>query len=94
MQFHPTALDSARRPMPLVSDAVRGEGAFLVDEQGHRFLADMPRVEEHAVPGCKLGAKRLPRRQVRQALPAIETACRQVGIDSAVEPIPVRPAAH
>ena len=39
VQFHPTALDVARRPMPLVSEAVRGEGATLVDETGERFMA-------------------------------------------------------
>jgi L-aspartate oxidase len=39
VQFHPTALDVGRDPMPLVSEAVRGEGATLVDETGFRFMA-------------------------------------------------------
>ena len=39
VQFHPTALDVGRDPMPLVSEAVRGEGAHLVDETGARFMA-------------------------------------------------------
>ncbi len=39
VQFHPTALDVARRPMPLVSEAVRGAGATLIDETGQRFMA-------------------------------------------------------
>jgi L-aspartate oxidase len=39
VQFHPTALDVGRDPMPLVSEAVRGEGGILVDEAGHRFMA-------------------------------------------------------
>jgi L-aspartate oxidase len=39
VQFHPTALDVGRDPMPLVSEAVRGEGAHLVDETGLRFMA-------------------------------------------------------
>ncbi|WP_027170085.1 L-aspartate oxidase [Mesorhizobium sp. WSM3224] len=108
VQFHPTALDTARRPMPLVSEAVRGEGAVLVDKQGRRFLA--------GVPGGELASRDVVARAVcaqletgnrvfldaRQCLgpkfskrfPVIEAACRQAGIDPAVEPIPVRPAAH
>lgn len=39
VQFHPTALDVGLDPMPLVSEAVRGEGAVLVDETGTRFMA-------------------------------------------------------
>jgi L-aspartate oxidase len=39
VQFHPTALDAGLDPMPLVSEAVRGEGATLIDETGHRFMA-------------------------------------------------------
>src|SRR3546814_7999652 len=45
VQFHPTALDSARRPLGLISEAVRGEGAILVNERGERFLADKPGAE-------------------------------------------------
>ncbi|TGT79162.1 FAD-binding protein, partial [Mesorhizobium sp. M5C.F.Ca.ET.164.01.1.1] len=37
VQFHPTALSSARRPLALVSEAVRGEGALLLNESGERF---------------------------------------------------------
>jgi L-aspartate oxidase len=108
VQFHPTALDSVRRPMPLISEAVRGEGAILVDEHGRRFLAD--------TPGCELAPRDVVARAVseelaagrrvfldaRQSLgkkfakrfPTIESACQQAGIDPALEPIPVRPAAH
>jgi L-aspartate oxidase len=39
VQFHPTALDVGLDPMPLVSEAVRGEGAVLIDETGRRFMA-------------------------------------------------------
>lgn len=38
VQFHPTALDVGLDPMPLVSEAVRGEGAVLIDETGARFM--------------------------------------------------------
>lgn len=39
-QFHPTALTKAGAPRFLISEAVRGEGAHLVDDQGHRFAFD------------------------------------------------------
>ncbi|RWQ62078.1 L-aspartate oxidase [Mesorhizobium sp.] len=106
--FHPTALDISRRPMPLVSEAVRGEGAVLIDECGRRFLSD--------TPGGELASRDVVARAVwhqlatghrvyldaRQCLgpkfakrfPAVARLCRDVGIDPAVEPIPVRPAAH
>ena len=40
IQFHPTAIDAGRDPMPLASEAIRGEGAFLADETGRRFMLD------------------------------------------------------
>ena len=40
VQFHPTALTKAGAPRFLISEAVRGEGAHLVDGQGHRFTFD------------------------------------------------------
>ncbi|TPJ38213.1 L-aspartate oxidase [Mesorhizobium sp. B2-6-5] len=108
VQFHPTALDSPRRPMPLVSEAVRGEGAVLVDERGRRFLADTPGAElasrdvvaraisYHLTAGHRvyLDARQCLGAKFVKRFPAIEAACRQAGIDPAVEPIPVRPAAH
>src|SRR5262249_1515735 len=45
VQFHPTALDVGLDPMPLVSEAVRGEGAVLTDETGTRFMAGKGRAE-------------------------------------------------
>lgn len=49
IQFHPTALDCGLTPMPLVSEAVRGEGAILVNETGRRFM--------QAVPGQELAPR-------------------------------------
>ena len=108
VQFHPTALENGQRPMPLVSEAVRGEGARLINESGVRFLAD--------TPGGELAPRDIVARAVWNQLasghhvfldaqqclgsefaarfPAIAASCRQAGIDPAVEPIPVRPAAH
>src|SRR5689334_23288936 len=38
VQFHPTALDTPENPLALISEAVRGEGAVLVNERGERFM--------------------------------------------------------
>lgn len=108
VQFHPTALDCPHRPMALVSEAVRGEGAVLIDECGRRFLA--------GTPGRELAPRDIVARQVwhqllagrrvfldaRQCLglkfaerfPAIARLCHAAGVDPATEPIPIRPAAH
>ncbi len=108
IQFHPTALAGATRPMRLVSEAVRGEGAILVDETGRRFLETVPGAElaprdvvARAV-ATQLAAGRRVYLDTRQCLgaafstrfPAIAAFCREAGIDPAKEPIPVRPAAH
>ena len=42
IQFHPTAFDGPSRPMPLVTEAVRGDGAILIDDTGQRFMAISP----------------------------------------------------
>ncbi|RWG17200.1 MAG: L-aspartate oxidase [Mesorhizobium sp.] len=108
VQFHPTALDTERRPMPLISEAVRGEGAVLVDEHGDRFLAGTPGAElasrdvvaraiaDQLASGHRvsLDARSCLGQKFAKRFPAIDAACKQAGIDPAVEPIPVRPAAH
>jgi L-aspartate oxidase len=108
VQFHPTALDTSDHPLKLVSEAVRGEGATLIDEAGTRFMDD--------VPGKELGPRDVVARAVwrrlaeghrvyldaraaigskfSQRFPVIAAACAASGIDPATQPIPVRPAAH
>jgi L-aspartate oxidase len=108
VQFHPTALDAGFDPMPLVSEAVRGEGAVLIDETGTRFMAGQGRAEleprdvvSRAV-WRQLSAGHRVFLDARAALgegfaahfPIIAAACAKTGIDPAREPIPVRPAAH
>ncbi|RUY11237.1 FAD-binding protein, partial [Mesorhizobium sp. M7A.F.Ca.CA.004.12.1.1] len=104
----PTALDGPRRPMPLVSEAVRGEGAVLIDERGERFLADTPGGElapRDVVARAiwhQLAVGRRVFLDARQSLgprfgkrfPGIAELCRSAGIDPATDLIPVRPAAH
>jgi len=107
VQFHPTALAVAKRPLPLISEAVRGEGALLVNERGERFMADIPLQElaprdvvARAIEAqiARGGRVFLDARNSGAAFhprfPAISRICRDSGIDPATELIPVCPAAH
>ena len=108
VQFHPTVLDGPARPMPLISEAVRGEGATLIDESGERFMAGAPgaelaprdvvarRVWAHLQGGHRvfLDARSALGASFPRRFPTIAAACRAAGIDPATQPIPVRPAAH
>lgn len=108
VQFHPTALDVASAPLPLISEAVRGEGALLVDERNNRFLSHLPGAElaprdavargvwRHLSAGHRvfLDARPALGASFQQRFPGIDAACKAAGIDPALQPIPVRPAAH
>ena len=108
VQFHPTALAVGLDPMPLVSEAVRGEGAVLVDETGSRFMAGQGRAEleprdvvsravaAHIAAGHRifLDARKALGADFARHFPGITARCRAAGIDPAIQPIPVRPAAH
>jgi len=112
VQFHPTVLwlgAGAAGQQPLISEAVRGEGAVLVDVHGNRFM-----VGQHPL------AELAPRYVVAQAIirqlrssnadhvlldargvpdfverfPTITASCRAHGIDPVTTPIPVVPGAH
>src|SRR6476620_1918186 len=48
VQFHPTALDTRENPLALISEAVRGEGAVLLNEDGERFMIKRHRLAELA----------------------------------------------
>jgi L-aspartate oxidase len=108
VQFHPTALDVGLDPMPLVSEAVRGKGAWLIDETGRRFMQEKgsselaPRdvvaraVARHLRDGHRvfLDPRPVLGRAFADHFPGIAARCRAAGIDPATAPIPVRPAAH
>ena len=112
VQFHPTVLwlgPGAAGQQPLISEAVRGEGAVLIDVRGKRFM-----VGQHPL------AELAPRYVVAQAIirqlratgadhvlldaravtdfaerfPTITASCRAHGIDPVTTPIPVVPGAH
>lgn len=108
VQFHPTALRSKRRPLALVSEAVRGEGAMLVNERGERFMADQPAQElaprdvvaraisAEIARGGKvyLDARSALGARFSSRFPVIDTLCREAGVDPARQLIPVAPAVH
>ncbi|QFY63473.1 L-aspartate oxidase (plasmid) [Rhizobium grahamii] len=108
VQFHPTALACSRRPMPLVSEAVRGEGAILINDLGDRFMVgvDGEELAPRDVVSRAIAEQFAQGRRVfldaRSALgigfaarfPTIHRLCHEAGIDPARAPIPVRPAAH
>ena len=108
VQFHPTALATGAYPLDLVSEAVRGEGAVLIDERGERFMAATPGAElaprdvvaraiwRHLAAGHAvfLDARQALGGRFAQRFPSIASRCAAAGIDPAKQPIPVRPAAH
>jgi L-aspartate oxidase len=109
VQFHPTALDIGRDPAPLVTEALRGEGARLVNGSGARFMTGLhpdgelaPRdvvaraihAERMAGRGAYLDARASVGAHFPQAFPTVYAACRSAGLDPCGEPIPVAPACH
>ena len=108
VQFHPTAIELGRDPMPLATEALRGEGAVLVNGGGELFM--------RAVPGAELAPRDIVARAIWRELqrgervyldgrasigadfprrfPSVTRLCRDAGLDPMTTPIPVRPAAH
>ncbi len=109
VQFHPTAIAIDADPAPLATEALRGEGALLIDAKGDAFmegqhpLGDLaPRdVVARAIhrqiasgKGAFLDARKAVGRRFPQEFPAVFAACMAAGIDPRVQPIPIAPAAH
>jgi L-aspartate oxidase len=110
VQFHPTALNVAGAPRFLLSEALRGEGAWLVNHAGERFvqryepagdlasrdLVSRAIVKEMHRTGAPvfLSMAHLDAAYVRSRFPTITRVCRQAGFDLATDRIPVSPAAH
>jgi L-aspartate oxidase len=92
MQFHPTVLADNGL---LLSEALRGEGAVLVDAMGHRFTDELAPRDVVARAVAKHRGALLDLRAIDRArFPALMEALVREGFDPAVEPIPVSPAAH
>ena len=107
VQFHPTALDTRENPLALISEAVRGEGAILVNSRGVRFMKGRHRLAELAPRDVvaraifreqKKGPVFLDARKLgdrfAERFPGILALCKARGIDPRSDLIPVTPAAH
>ena len=109
MQFHPTAFACMGDPAPLATEALRGEGAVLLNGQGERFMPALHKDAELAprdivargVAGeiqrtgfVGLDLRGALGKSLAQHFPTVAHYCKQSGIDPSREMIPVTPAAH
>jgi len=110
VQFHPTALNVKGAPRFLISEALRGDGARLINGRGQAFMTryhpdgDLaPRdvvarsiVREMEQTGglVFLSLAHLDPDYIVHRFPTIADMCRQISLDLATDPIPVGPAAH
>ena len=109
VQFHPTAIMTGRDPAPLATEALRGEGAVLINAGGERFmpkhhpLAELaPRdvvargvfAEIRAGRGAFLDARAALGTRFAERFLTVYASCLEGGIDPATQPIPIAPAVH
>jgi L-aspartate oxidase len=109
VQFHPTGIAVDRDPAPLASEALRGEGATLIDETGARFMAAIhpdaelaPRdvvarsIHDHIAAGHRvfLDTRDAIGAGFAEHYPTIAGYCAEAGIDPVRQPIPVAPIQH
>ncbi len=108
VQFHPTAIDVGLDPMPLATEALRGEGARLIDRDGRFLLGEAADADlkprdvvaraVHAARAAGRGAFLDCRSAIGAKLagefPAVFAACMRAGLDPRETPIPVAAAAH
>lgn len=105
VQFHPTALAvDDRQQRPLITEALRGAGAHVVDSEGRRFLFEhhsdgelAPRdVVARAIASRHswLDCRHLDPELLEGEFFTVLAACREAGIDPLTDLIPVAPAAH
>src|SRR5688572_23638992 len=102
-QFHPTALHHPVMPRPLLTEALRGHGALLRDAKGERFVEELlsrdkvsraitARMLDQDVEHLWLDATGLER--FGERFPTIAAELAKVGLDPAVDWLPIAPAAH
>jgi L-aspartate oxidase len=107
VQFHPTALNAGKDPMPLMTEALRGEGAKLVDASGRRFM-------DRYHPMAELAPRDIVARAIfwqydrgssayldarsilnfHERFPTVTAHALSVGLDPTEDLLPVSPAAH
>jgi L-aspartate oxidase len=92
VQFHPTALVGSSL---LLSEALRGEGALLLDEEGNRFTDELAPRDVVARAVAERGTVLLDLRRIdRSRFPGLMATLERAGYDPSAEPIPVAAAAH
>ena len=109
VQFHPTAIATGADPAPLATEALRGEGAILVNDLGERFMLAVHKDAELAprdiVARANYRQIKAGRRvyldtreaigsRILTAFPTVAKYCTDFGIDPVTQLIPVTPAAH
>ena len=104
VQFHPTALHgSTAGPRPLLSEALRGEGALLRDHAGRRFVDEMQprdvvaaavaaRIRQAGVEHVWLDVSEVEDFALR--FPTLAAVVRDLGLDPPRDWLPIAPAAH
>lgn len=108
-QFHPTALDTSEKPRFLVTESLRGAGAYLVDSKGSRFMKGVHPLAELAPryvvvkemvkiieEGEKvfIDARHLGISKLKKNFPDVYNHCLKQGLDLSKDLIPICPAAH
>lgn len=109
VQFHPTAMDVGLDPSPLATEALRGEGAILIGDNGKSFMRNYhpdaelaPRdevaraihTERAAHRGAFLDTRAAIGDHIQDHFPTVFAACMAAGIDPRHKPIPIAPAMH
>jgi L-aspartate oxidase len=96
VQFHPTALrDDNGHDGFLLSEALRGAGATLLDDGGERFVDELaPRDVVARAVAARSGARLDLRPVERDRYPTLMATLAEAGYDPADEPVPISPAAH
>jgi L-aspartate oxidase len=110
VQFHPTVMAVPGTARFLLSEALRGDGAWLLNVHGERFMTRyepagelasrdlvaraIVREAERTGAPVTLSMRHLDADWVRRRFPTLAAACRERGLDLATDAIPVSPAAH
>lgn len=107
VQFHPTAMDVGLDPAPLATEALRGDGATLINNNNERFMIPIHKDAElaprdivaravynqiKAGKGAFLDCTQSP--NLIDHFPTVQENCQKAGINPKTQPIPIAPAAH
>ncbi|WP_024953521.1 FAD-dependent oxidoreductase [Sulfurospirillum arcachonense] len=101
VQFHPTGF---KKTSYLVSEAARGEGGYLINSDGERFINELERrdivscaIAKQIAAGQEvfIDLRHLPLKQIETKLPSLQKAAlMQAGVDVSKELLPIKPVAH